>query len=41
MHRVNDSAWKKARVRAANLWREENLRPAMASDLAQLRRKSV
>lgn len=28
MHRMNDSAWKKARVRAAELWREESLRPA-------------
>jgi integrase len=28
MHRMNDSAWKKARVRAAKLWQEENLRPA-------------
>ncbi|WP_260779446.1 tyrosine-type recombinase/integrase [Pseudomonas juntendi] len=28
MHRMNDSAWKKARVRAARLWQEENLRPA-------------
>lgn len=28
MYRMNDSAWKKARVTAANLWREENLRPA-------------
>jgi len=28
MHRMNDSAWKKARVRAANLWQEVNLRPA-------------
>lgn len=28
MHRMNDSAWKKARVRAANLWQEKNLRPA-------------
>jgi integrase len=27
-HRMNDSAWKKARVRAAKLWQEENLRPA-------------
>jgi integrase len=25
---LNDSAWKKARVRAAKLWQEENLRPA-------------
>ena len=29
MHRINDSAWKKARVRAAKLWQEENLRPAL------------
>ena len=28
MHRMNDSAWKKAQVRAAKLWQEENLRPA-------------
>jgi integrase len=28
MHRMNDSAWKKARVRAAKLWQEENLRSA-------------
>ncbi|WP_431147488.1 tyrosine-type recombinase/integrase [Pseudomonas alvandae] len=28
MHRMNDSAWKKARVRAAKLWQEGNLRPA-------------
>ncbi len=28
LHRMNDSAWKKARVRAAKLWQEENLRPA-------------
>ncbi|WP_231987183.1 tyrosine-type recombinase/integrase [Pseudomonas prosekii] len=28
MHRMNDSAWKKARVRAAKLWQEENLLPA-------------
>lgn len=28
MHRMNDSAWKKARVRAAKLWQEKNLRPA-------------
>lgn len=28
MHRMNDSAWKKARMRAAKLWQEENLRPA-------------
>nr|WP_225917445.1 hypothetical protein [Pseudomonas kurunegalensis] len=25
---MNDSAWKKARVRAAKLWEEQNLRPA-------------
>ena len=28
MHRMNDSAWKKARVRPAKLRQEENLRPA-------------
>ncbi|SEC02336.1 Site-specific recombinase XerD [Pseudomonas mohnii] len=28
LNRMNDSAWKKARVRAAKLWQEENLRPA-------------
>ena len=28
LHRMNDSAWKKARVRAAKLWQEKNLRPA-------------
>ncbi len=28
MHRMNDSVWKKARVRAAKFWQEENLRPA-------------
>ncbi|WP_213881256.1 tyrosine-type recombinase/integrase [Pseudomonas sp. dw_358] len=28
LHRMNDTAWKKARVRAAKLWQEENLRPA-------------
>ncbi|KPW49774.1 Integrase [Pseudomonas syringae pv. broussonetiae] len=28
MHRMNDTAWKKARVRAAKLWQEKNLRPA-------------
>ena len=28
MHRMNDSAWKKTRVRAANFWREEKLCPA-------------
>ena len=28
IHRMNDSAWKKARVRAAKLWQEKNLRPA-------------
>ncbi|MBX8528493.1 tyrosine-type recombinase/integrase [Pseudomonas cichorii] len=28
LHRMNDSAWKKARVRAAKLWQEEYLRPA-------------
>ncbi|USS57938.1 tyrosine-type recombinase/integrase [Pseudomonas kermanshahensis] len=28
MHRMNDSAWKKARMRAAKLWQEQHLRPA-------------
>lgn len=28
MHRMNDSAWKKARVRAAKLWQEQHFRPA-------------
>lgn len=28
MHRMNDSAWKKARARAAKVWQEKNLRPA-------------
>jgi integrase len=28
VHRINDSAWQKARVRTAKLWQEENLRPA-------------
>lgn len=28
MHRMNDSAWKKARVRAAKLWQEQHLRAA-------------
>lgn len=28
MHRMNDTAWKKARVRAAKLWQEQYLRPA-------------
>ncbi|WP_282372303.1 tyrosine-type recombinase/integrase [Pseudomonas sp. PS02290] len=28
MHRMNDTAWKKARIRAAKLWQEKNLRPA-------------
>lgn len=28
VHRMNDSAWKKARVRAAKLWQEQHLRPA-------------
>ncbi|QXW46878.1 tyrosine-type recombinase/integrase [Pseudomonas amygdali] len=28
MHRMNDSAWKKARLRAEKLWQEKNLRPA-------------
>lgn len=29
MHRMNDSAWKKARVRAAKIWQEKYLRPAL------------
>ena len=29
MHRMNDSAWKKARVRAAKMWQEKYLRPAL------------
>lgn len=28
MPRMNDSAWKKARARAAKVWQEKNLRPA-------------
>ncbi len=28
MHRMNDSAWKKARIRAAKKWQETFLRPA-------------
>ncbi|WP_150818125.1 tyrosine-type recombinase/integrase, partial [Pseudomonas fluorescens] len=28
VHRMNDSAWKKARVRAAKKWQEKYLRPA-------------
>lgn len=28
MHRMNDSAWKKARVRAAKLWQEQHLKAA-------------
>jgi integrase len=28
IQRMNDSAWRKARARAAKLWQEENLRPA-------------
>lgn len=28
IHRMNDSAWKKARARAAKLWQEKTLRPA-------------
>ena len=28
LHRMNDSAWKKARVRAAKKWQEKYLRPA-------------
>ena len=30
MHRMNDSAWKKARVRAAKIWQEKYLRPALS-----------
>ena len=29
MHRMNDSAWKKARVRALKIWQEKYLRPAL------------
>ena len=29
MHRMNDSAWKKARVRAAKIWQEKYLRPTL------------
>ena len=29
MHRMNDSAWKKARVRSAKIWQEKYLRPAL------------
>ncbi|WP_338050271.1 tyrosine-type recombinase/integrase [Pseudomonas typographi] len=29
MHRMNDSAWRKARLRAAKVWQEQNLRPAL------------
>ena len=29
MHRMNDSAWKKARVRAGKIWQEKYLRPAL------------
>ena len=29
MHRMNGSAWKKARVRAAKIWQEKYLRPAL------------
>ena len=29
MHRMNDSAWKKARLRAAKMWQEKYLRPAL------------
>lgn len=29
MHRMNNSAWKKARVRAAKIWPEKYLRPAL------------
>ena len=28
VHRMNDSAWKKAKVRAAKKWQEKYLRPA-------------
>jgi integrase len=28
MHRMNDSAWKKARLRAAKIWTDKNLHPA-------------
>ena len=28
VHRMNDSAWKKARIRAAKKWQEKFLRPA-------------
>jgi integrase len=28
MHRMNDSAWKKARLRAAKIWTDQNLHPA-------------
>jgi integrase len=29
MHRINDSAWKKARARAGKIWQEKYLRPAL------------
>ena len=29
MHRMNDSAWKKARIRAGKIWQEKFLRPAL------------
>lgn len=29
MHRMNDSAWKKARARAGKIWQEKYLRPAL------------
>ncbi|WP_308447964.1 tyrosine-type recombinase/integrase [Pseudomonas brenneri] len=29
MHRMNDSAWKKARIRAGRIWQEKYLRPAL------------
>nr|WP_286978250.1 tyrosine-type recombinase/integrase [Pseudomonas sp.] len=29
VHRMNDTAWKKARIRAAKVWQEQNLRPAL------------
>ncbi|EGH02412.1 integrase [Pseudomonas amygdali pv. aesculi] len=34
MHRMNDFAWKKATVRAAKLWPEENFRPALPGYLS-------
>lgn len=29
VHRMNDTAWKKARIRAAKVWQERNMRPAL------------